>query len=179
MERNWLDPDGIPGRPWFKHILYGARYTYAHLELPGLTEATEKGDWTTANQQAAILQRCIDQQYTAGQQLNSDLGGGDKAGGEKTVGQKASLQSLQSDLERIRNQFPGDMSIYMKNLSSGEELALDSDTVYETFSVIKLAIAAELMHQVESGKFSLTDRVPLNAGNERLPSGVLYAMDPG
>jgi beta-lactamase class A len=71
------------------------------------------------------------------------------------------------------------MSIYMKNLSSGEELAIDSDTVYETFSVIKLAIAAELMHQVESGKFSLTDRVPLNAGNERLPSGVLYTMDPG
>ncbi|HEY6184017.1 MAG TPA: M28 family metallopeptidase, partial [Terriglobales bacterium] len=26
-ERNWLNPDGIPGRPWFKHILYGARFT--------------------------------------------------------------------------------------------------------------------------------------------------------
>ena len=59
VERNWLNPSGIPGRPWFKHILYGARYTYAHLELPGLTEATEKGDWTTANQQAAILQRAL------------------------------------------------------------------------------------------------------------------------
>ncbi len=42
VERNWLNPDGIPGRPWFKHILYGARFTYAHLELPGLTEAVEK-----------------------------------------------------------------------------------------------------------------------------------------
>ncbi|HEY1679490.1 MAG TPA: M28 family metallopeptidase, partial [Candidatus Sulfotelmatobacter sp.] len=41
LERNWLNPDGIPGRPWFKHILYGARFTYAHLELPGLTEAVE------------------------------------------------------------------------------------------------------------------------------------------
>src|ERR1700704_4202086 len=45
VERNWLNPDGIPGRPWFKHILYGARFTYAHLELPGLTEAVEKQDW--------------------------------------------------------------------------------------------------------------------------------------
>jgi N-acetylated-alpha-linked acidic dipeptidase len=36
VERNWLNPDGIPGRPWFKHILYGARFTYAHLELPGI-----------------------------------------------------------------------------------------------------------------------------------------------
>jgi beta-lactamase class A len=71
------------------------------------------------------------------------------------------------------------MSIYMKNLASGEEITLDSDTVYETFSVIKLAIASELMHQIESGKFSLSDRVTLTAGNQRLPSGVLFTMDPG
>ena len=59
VERNWLNPDGIPGRPWFKHILYGARYTYAHLELPGLTEAVEKQDWPTAKQQAEILERAL------------------------------------------------------------------------------------------------------------------------
>jgi N-acetylated-alpha-linked acidic dipeptidase len=174
VERNWLNPSGIPGRPWFKHILYGARYTYAHLELPGLTEATEKGDWTTAGQQAAILQRALANNTKLLEQLTSAMGGG-----EKTAGQKTSLKSLQSELEHIRSQFPGEMSIYMKNLSSGEEIALDSDTVYETFSVIKLAIAAELMHQVEAGKFSLADRIELTAGNERLPSGVLYAMEPG
>lgn len=60
VERNWLNPDGIPGRPWFKHILYGARFTYAHLELPGLTEAVEKQDWPTANKQAEILQRALE-----------------------------------------------------------------------------------------------------------------------
>ena len=59
VERNWLNPEGIPGRPWFKHILYGARFTYAHLELPGLTEAVEKGDWPTARGQADILQRAL------------------------------------------------------------------------------------------------------------------------
>jgi N-acetylated-alpha-linked acidic dipeptidase len=60
VERNWLNPDGIPGRPWFKHILYGARFTYAHLELPGLTEAVEKQDWATAKQQAEILREAIE-----------------------------------------------------------------------------------------------------------------------
>jgi N-acetylated-alpha-linked acidic dipeptidase len=60
VERNWLNPDGIPGRPWFKHILYGARFTYAHLELPGLTEAVEKQDWPTAKQQADILQHALE-----------------------------------------------------------------------------------------------------------------------
>ena len=59
VERNWLNSDGIPGRPWFKHILYGARYTYAHLELPGLTEAVEKRDWPTAKQQADVLEHSL------------------------------------------------------------------------------------------------------------------------
>lgn len=56
VERNWLTPEGIPGRPWFKHTLYAARYTYAHLELPGLTEAVEKKNWKTAQEQAKILE---------------------------------------------------------------------------------------------------------------------------
>lgn len=55
FESNWLHDRGIPGRPWFKHLLYAARYTYAHLELPGLTEAAEKGDWKTAEEQAALI----------------------------------------------------------------------------------------------------------------------------
>jgi len=55
VESNWLSSDGIPGRPWFKHMLYAARYTYAHLELPGITEAVEKRDWRTARGEATKL----------------------------------------------------------------------------------------------------------------------------
>ncbi len=73
VERNWLNPDGIPGRPWFKHILYGARFTYAHLELPGLTEAVEKSDWATARQQAEILRAALAKNTELLQELNSEL----------------------------------------------------------------------------------------------------------
>jgi N-acetylated-alpha-linked acidic dipeptidase len=73
VERNWLNPDGIPGRPWFKHILYGARYTYAHLELPGLTEAVEKQDWATAKQQAEILRAALAKNIKLVNDLNSVL----------------------------------------------------------------------------------------------------------
>ena len=73
VERNWLNPDGIPGRPWFKHILYGARFTYAHLELPGLTEAVEKQDWPTAKQQAEILQRALARNAASLNELNAFL----------------------------------------------------------------------------------------------------------
>ncbi len=59
VERNWLDPDGLPGRPWFKHTLYAARYTYAHLELPGVTEAAEEKDWERSARQAAVLERAL------------------------------------------------------------------------------------------------------------------------
>jgi N-acetylated-alpha-linked acidic dipeptidase len=75
VERNWLNPDGIPGRPWFKHILYGARFTYAHLELPGLTEAVEKQDWATAKRQAEILRQALINNTKLVNQLNSSLNG--------------------------------------------------------------------------------------------------------
>ncbi len=59
VESNWLNPAGIPGRPWFQHLLYAARYTYAHLELPGLTEAVEAGNWTQAAEQADVLDAAV------------------------------------------------------------------------------------------------------------------------
>ena len=60
VESNWLDPAGIPGRPWFQHLLYSSRYTYAHLEFPGLTEAVEKQDWKLAGKQAVLLERAVE-----------------------------------------------------------------------------------------------------------------------
>ena len=59
VEPNWLDPAGIPGRPWFQHLLYAARYTYAHLELPGLTEAVEGADWSLASYEAGRIEAAL------------------------------------------------------------------------------------------------------------------------
>jgi len=59
VERNWLNPEGLPGRPWFKHLIYAARYTYGHLEVPGLTEAVEAKNWAQAEQQAKILEGAV------------------------------------------------------------------------------------------------------------------------
>ena len=73
VESNWLNPDGIPGRPWFKHLLYCARYTYAHLELPGLTEAVESQNWEEAQRQSEILGRAIDSNTALLQQMEKEL----------------------------------------------------------------------------------------------------------
>ena len=55
FERTWLLESGIPGRPWFKHLLYAPRYTYAAMSLPGVTEAAEAKNWPLAQSQLALL----------------------------------------------------------------------------------------------------------------------------
>jgi len=80
VEANWLNPAGIPGRPWFKHILYAARYTYAHLELPGITEAVEKGDWKVAQEQIGILESALAKNTALLRQARAEL---DKIPGAK------------------------------------------------------------------------------------------------
>ncbi len=74
-EANFILPEGIPGRPWFKHILYSSRYTYAHLELPAITEAVESGNWPEAQRQTEMLRKALNaetaQMKQAGQVLQS------------------------------------------------------------------------------------------------------------
>jgi len=72
-EANFILPEGIPGRPWFKHILYSARYTYAHLELPAVTEAVESGNWTEAQHQTEVLVKALNAETALMQQLSSVL----------------------------------------------------------------------------------------------------------
>ena len=73
VERNWCNPQGIPGRPWFKHSLYATRYTYAHLELPGLTEAAEAGNWKLASEQAMVLEGELEKNTALLQQIRKDV----------------------------------------------------------------------------------------------------------
>jgi beta-lactamase class A len=82
-------------------------------------------------------------------------------------------------IKAIRAAFAGDLAVYAKHLGTGETLALDADTVYETFSVIKVPIMAEVLRQVHERRFSLSDRITYRAEDARLPSGVLYLADAG
>lgn len=55
LEQQWLLADGIPGRRWFRHALYAPKYTYAALELPGIREAVDAGDWDVAQREVERL----------------------------------------------------------------------------------------------------------------------------
>ena len=42
-ERAFLDPAGIPDRPWYRHLIYAPKHTYAPELLPGVAEAIDAG----------------------------------------------------------------------------------------------------------------------------------------
>jgi N-acetylated-alpha-linked acidic dipeptidase len=56
-ERTLTSPDGLPGRPWFRHQIYAPGfYTgYGVKTLPGVREAIEQNRWAEADQQVARL----------------------------------------------------------------------------------------------------------------------------
>ncbi len=60
VEQSFLSPAGIPGRPWFKHVLYAPKYTYAAMTLPGVQEAIDAADWPRARDQLAVLTTRLD-----------------------------------------------------------------------------------------------------------------------
>jgi N-acetylated-alpha-linked acidic dipeptidase len=58
-ERALCDEKGLADRPWFKHLIYACRYTYAALVLPGLTEAVEARDTAAARAREKVLAEAL------------------------------------------------------------------------------------------------------------------------
>jgi N-acetylated-alpha-linked acidic dipeptidase len=59
VERALLDPEGLVGRPWFKHLIYAPRPTYKAMVLPALTEAIEARDASRAKTEVERLTRAL------------------------------------------------------------------------------------------------------------------------
>jgi N-acetylated-alpha-linked acidic dipeptidase len=57
VEQDFLDPEGLAGRPWFKHTIYapGSYTGYAGEVLPGITEALVGGDSATLQRESEGL----------------------------------------------------------------------------------------------------------------------------
>jgi len=74
--------------------------------------------------------------------------------------------------------FHGEMGVYAKNLTTGETIAVNADDRFPTASLIKVAIMAEVFHQIAGGKISKTTPVTLHdsdkAGDETIPVNMLH-----
>jgi N-acetylated-alpha-linked acidic dipeptidase len=61
-ERAMLVSDGLPHRPWFRHVIYApGEYTgYAAVVIPGVNEALDKNDAERVRQQLAVLTAALE-----------------------------------------------------------------------------------------------------------------------
>lgn len=59
-ERAWLDSDGLPGRPWFRHLIYAPLPSYEPETVPGLGEALAVRDMERARREAHRLAQALD-----------------------------------------------------------------------------------------------------------------------
>jgi N-acetylated-alpha-linked acidic dipeptidase len=62
LEQLLTSDDGLPGRPWYRHLIYApGLYTgYGAKTMPGVREAIEQGHWEVALQYIGITARAID-----------------------------------------------------------------------------------------------------------------------
>ena len=62
LEQTLTDPEGLPGRPWYRHLIYapGLLTGYGAKTLPGVREAIEGRRWSEASafiaRTAAVLE---------------------------------------------------------------------------------------------------------------------------
>ena len=61
IERDFLTPNGLPGRSWFRHVFYapGVYTGYSAVLVPGVRGAVERGDWPLAGRQLDEVIRAI------------------------------------------------------------------------------------------------------------------------
>ncbi|KAI0804436.1 hypothetical protein GGR55DRAFT_317592 [Xylaria sp. FL0064] len=61
IERAFLYPGGLDGRPWFKHVVFapGLWTGYAGAVFPGLVESIDDNDFTNALKWVGIIDSCI------------------------------------------------------------------------------------------------------------------------
>jgi N-acetylated-alpha-linked acidic dipeptidase len=57
VERALLDPEGLPGRSWYRHVIFAPKYSYEPEVLPGLARADSSQLSAQAQRLAAALRR--------------------------------------------------------------------------------------------------------------------------
>jgi beta-lactamase class A len=86
---------------------------------------------------------------------------------------------LQERLNELAASFPGKVGVYVRNVETGETVAVQADDTYPMASTYKVAIMMQVFRQVDAGKISLDERVTLTQSDLRPGSGLFAYMTPG
>jgi beta-lactamase class A len=84
--------------------------------------------------------------------------------------------------QRVKNKvasFKGRVSVFAKNLDTGQTYALNADERVRTASTIKIAVMVEAFARVAEGRAKWTDEVVLTKEKKYGGSGILYELSDG
>src|ERR1044071_3234665 len=87
--------------------------------------------------------------------------------------------ALDDQVKPIVASFKGKVSLFAKNLDTGETYGLNPDERVRTASTIKIAVMIEAFARVAEGKSKWTDEVVLNKEKKVSGSGILNELSDG
>ena len=87
--------------------------------------------------------------------------------------------SLDQQVKSLVSEFKGKVSLFAKNLDTGETYALNADERVRTASTIKIAVMIEAFARVNEGKIKWTDEVVLTKEKKVSGSGILGELSDG
>jgi beta-lactamase class A len=90
-----------------------------------------------------------------------------------------SQSPLDDNVKTLVSSFKGKVSLFAKNLDTGETYALNPDERVRTASTIKIAVMIEAFARVEEGKIKWTDKVVLTKEKKVSGSGILTELSDG
>ena len=75
-ERKLTSPEGLPGRPWYKHQIYapGAYTGYGVKTIPGVREAIEQKKWQEADEQLVLIGKILQDEAALIESAARELG---------------------------------------------------------------------------------------------------------
>ena len=86
---------------------------------------------------------------------------------------------LDDQVKALVGSFKGKVSLFAKNLDTGETYALNPDERVRTASTIKIAVMIEAFARVSEGKIKWTDEVVLTKDKKVSGSGILTELSDG
>lgn len=96
--------------------------------------------------------------------------------GESASGAREEV--LEARLQQIAASFPGKAGVFVRDVETGSEAGIHADEEFPMASTYKVAIMTQVFRDVEAGRLSLTERVPLTENDVRPGSGLLSFMAP-
>jgi beta-lactamase class A len=88
-------------------------------------------------------------------------------------------QQMEAKVTQAINQFPGTISLFVKNLDTGESFGIRENEPVRTASTIKLPIMAAVFSAIAQGKARWDETIPLNKEDKVGGSGVLSDFSDG